>query len=109
MSLGCVMVDLRGPRMGAGERELLAHPAVGGVILFSRNFESPAQLRELCKEVHAVRSPHLLLSLCLRGQALRLRERHTTWTCRFSGQQISYRATVTVAIFGSTPPPHGLC
>jgi beta-N-acetylhexosaminidase len=33
------------------------------VILFSRNFESAAQITALCQEIHALRSPHLLISV----------------------------------------------
>jgi len=40
MSLGPIMCDLRGFQLEADEREMLCHPHVGGVILFTRNFES---------------------------------------------------------------------
>ncbi|MET0065452.1 MAG: beta-N-acetylhexosaminidase [Candidatus Thiodiazotropha sp.] len=63
MSLGPVMLDLQGTRLSDEERTLLGHPAVGGVILFSRNFESMSQLRQLCEEIHATRSPHLLIAV----------------------------------------------
>ena len=67
MTLGPVMVDLRGPALLPEERELLAHPAVGGVILFSRNYESPEQVAALCEAIHAVRTPPLLVAVDQEG------------------------------------------
>lgn len=63
MSLGRVMLDVAGLRLTAGEKERLRHPRVGGVILFARNFESPAQLRALTAEVRALREPQLLIAV----------------------------------------------
>jgi len=63
MSLGPLMLDLEGTHLTDEERELLQHPSVGGVILFSRNYEAPEQLRELTTAVHALRSPRLLLAV----------------------------------------------
>lgn len=63
MSLGPVMLDLAGPCLDEGERELLKHPQVGGVILFSRNYQNPEQLRNLCKEIHDLREPPLLIGV----------------------------------------------
>ena len=61
--LGPVMVDVAGLELAPGERELLAHPLVGGVILFARNYGSPAQLRALTAAIHEVRSPSLLIAV----------------------------------------------
>lgn len=61
--LGPLMLDLEGPRLSAAERDLLQHPLVGGIILFKRNFESLAALRELTFEIHALRQPPLLIAI----------------------------------------------
>ncbi|RDH86263.1 MAG: beta-N-acetylhexosaminidase [endosymbiont of Escarpia spicata] len=63
MSLGPVMLDLSGGSLSPEDRERLLHPATGGVILFTRNFETPGQLLELTSEIHALREPHLLISV----------------------------------------------
>lgn len=67
MTLGPVMVDVQGLELQPGERDMLRHPAVGGVILFSRNYESPAQVRALADQLHAVRQPPLLVAVDQEG------------------------------------------
>ena len=62
MKTGSVMFDLSGPQLDAGEKALLRHPSAGGVILFSRNFESPRQLLALTGEIRAQR-PELLIAV----------------------------------------------
>lgn len=63
MSLGSVMLDLRGTVLEEDERDMLRHPQVCGVILFSRNFENLSQLRELTTAIHALRKPRLLIGV----------------------------------------------
>ncbi|MGD9944301.1 MAG: beta-N-acetylhexosaminidase [Burkholderiaceae bacterium] len=58
---GPVIVDVQGKSLTQAERERLLHPLVGGVILFTRNFASAAQLRRLCDEIRALRKPRLLI------------------------------------------------
>ena len=67
MSLGPVMLDIAGAALSVEERELLRQPAVGGVILFSRNFVSPEQVAGLVAEIHALRSPPLLVAVDQEG------------------------------------------
>lgn len=57
------MVDLAGPALAAEERELLAHPAVGGVLLFGRNYVDRGQLAALVAEIKSVRRPPLLVAV----------------------------------------------
>lgn len=57
------MMDLRGPELEQDERELLRHPLVGGIILFSRNFADAGQLQNLTREIHALRTPPLLIAV----------------------------------------------
>ncbi|HHO70445.1 MAG TPA: beta-N-acetylhexosaminidase [Halothiobacillus sp.] len=67
MALGPLMVDVAGFTLDQVEREYLQHPAVGGVILFARNYESPEQLAALVSEIHGLRSPRLLVAVDQEG------------------------------------------
>lgn len=63
MALGPVMLDIEGSSLSPADRTLLREPAVGGVILFSRNYESPSQLSDLVGAIRAVRTPPLLVAV----------------------------------------------
>lgn len=63
MGLGPVMLGLDGWELTAEENNLLRHPLVGGVILFSRNYHSPEQIAALTTAIHALRQPRLLIAV----------------------------------------------
>jgi len=67
MTLGPLMVDIAGYELDSEDRELLRHPAVGGVILFSRNHDDTEQLSALIEEIHSLRDPHLLVAVDQEG------------------------------------------
>ena len=57
------MLDIEGVSLTPADRDLLREPAVGGVILFSRNYESPAQIEDLVADIRSLRSPPLLIAV----------------------------------------------
>ncbi len=60
---GPLMIDVAGLALTDAERKRLAHPLVGGVILFARNFESRDQLADLTRCIHKLRRPRLLIAV----------------------------------------------
>ncbi|MFM2479858.1 beta-N-acetylhexosaminidase [Celerinatantimonas sp. YJH-8] len=59
--MGPLFIDLEGTELEPGERELLAHPLVAGVILFSRNYLDREQLENLVRQIRQSRSEPLLI------------------------------------------------
>jgi beta-N-acetylhexosaminidase len=67
MTLGPLVTDIEGYELTAEDRELLQHPAVGGVILFARNYGSLEQVAALVADIHRLRDPHLLVAVDQEG------------------------------------------
>jgi beta-N-acetylhexosaminidase len=63
MQYGPVMIDLEGKTLSTAEQALLAHSRVGGVILFSRNYQDIKQLKALIAEVRAAAQKPLLVAV----------------------------------------------
>jgi beta-N-acetylhexosaminidase len=61
MPLGPVIIDIAGTVLSDEDRRRLMHPLTGGMILFTRNYESPDQLVALTREIHALREPSLVV------------------------------------------------
>ena len=78
VGLGPVMMDLDGPELGPEDREVATHPAVGGVVLFDRNYVDPRQLAVLTADLRGLRSPPLLVAVDHEGgRVQRFREGFT--------------------------------
>ncbi|TXI29716.1 MAG: beta-N-acetylhexosaminidase [Nitrosomonas oligotropha] len=78
MPLGPVMLDIAGTQLTEDDKRRLLHPLTGGVILFTRNYDNHRQLTELTQQIHALRSPHLLIAVDHEGgRVQRFREDFT--------------------------------
>ncbi|MGS2717516.1 beta-N-acetylhexosaminidase [Eionea flava] len=66
MSLGPVIIDIEGTALTSDDKNLLAHPLVGGVIYFSRNYSSPEQIAALSKDIRQCR-PDILIAVDQEG------------------------------------------
>ncbi len=67
LPLGPLIVGIDGLELDPSTAELLCHPAVGGVILFTRNYASRRQLRALSASIRALRSPRLVITVDQEG------------------------------------------
>ena len=64
--IGALMLDIAGTELNQEDIELLQSPQVGGVILFSRNIVSPAQVRTLTDHMRQIR-PDILIAVDQEG------------------------------------------
>lgn len=60
-SLGSLFIDLQNSELLPEEKELIEHPLVGGIILFSRNYTDKQQLKHLCKQIRLAKGSPILI------------------------------------------------
>jgi len=61
-----LFIDLKDARLLSEEHKLLRHPAVAGVVMFARHYQSPEQFKSLCEEIKAV-NPLLKIAIDQEG------------------------------------------
>jgi beta-N-acetylhexosaminidase len=57
MNTPFLFADIAGTHLTSEDKEILAHPAIAGLILFARNYESVDQLKALTDAIRAVKGP----------------------------------------------------
>ncbi len=58
-----LILDVHGYQLDAEEKEMLAHPLVAGIILFTRNFADIKQLKDLVKEIRYYAANDILIAV----------------------------------------------
>ena len=61
------MIDIAGTTLSQYDKEKIAHPNTGAVILFARNYETPEQLAELNQQIKAARKGAILIAVDQEG------------------------------------------
>jgi beta-N-acetylhexosaminidase len=75
---GPILIGLPGTELDAADLAQLRHPAVGGVVLFTRNFSDRKQLEHLVGRIREIRDPRLLVCIDQEGgRVQRLRDGFT--------------------------------
>lgn len=63
MSIGPLMLDIEGLEVNSREHDLLKNPLLGGMILFSRNYDSPQQVAELTQSIREIAGRDILIAV----------------------------------------------
>lgn len=78
-------IGIQGKSLSNDEKKFIVANRIGGVVLFTRNFESIKQFHELCHDIHSLRlkmpeKTPLFLSIDMEGgRVQRLKEPFTVW------------------------------
>lgn len=67
MTIAPLMIDLEGCELTPEERELIEHPYVGSIILFTRNYENPRQVSALTQAIRQTKKKSILIAVDQEG------------------------------------------
>ena len=70
----CVMADIAGLKLTPEDEKFLLQPEVAGLILFSRNYKTQSQLKDLCRSIKQLRSDLIIAVDQEGGRVQRFRE-----------------------------------
>lgn len=65
--IGSLIIDVTGKAVTQEDRDILNHPLVGGVILFATNYESRAQITDLCRQIREASNKPLIIMVDQEG------------------------------------------
>ena len=65
--IGPIMIDIAGTTLSQYDKEKIAHPNTGAVILFARNYETPEQVAALNQQIKAARKGAILITVDQEG------------------------------------------
>ena len=61
--MGPVMLDVQGTSLSQEDKEIFQHPLVGGLIFFTRNYQSPEQIADLSQQIRIAAKKPLLIAV----------------------------------------------
>jgi beta-N-acetylhexosaminidase len=61
--MGPVMLDVQGTSLSQEDKEIIQHPLVGGLIFFTRNYQSPEQIADLSQQIRIAANKPMLLAV----------------------------------------------
>ena len=73
----CVMADIAGIELTSADEQFLLQPEISGLILFSRNYKNPQQLKTLCRKIKLLRADLIISVDQEGGRVQRFREGFT--------------------------------
>ncbi|TXK95641.1 beta-N-acetylhexosaminidase [Methylococcaceae bacterium HT1] len=66
-AIGPIMIDITGTTLSQYDKEKIAHPNTGAIILFASNYESPRQISELNQQIKSARSGPIFIAVDQEG------------------------------------------